>query len=269
MCGDIHGQFYDLMKLFRIGGDIPETKYIFMGDYVDRGYFSVECIELLLALKARYPDRVTLLRGNHESRAITQSYGFYVECLNKYGNENAWRYIVEVFDCLNVAAIIDEKIMCVHGGLSPSLRTIDTINSIYRFKEVGDEGLLSDLFWSDPEEDIIGYFIISFVCLMSRFQHSFRGAGWVFGGDVTHEFNEINGLSLICRAHQVAMEGYQYFFDKALCTVWSAPNYCYRTNNLASILQVKSVDDLHFEVFGPEDDENRETPSSSSIRYML
>lgn len=145
------------MKLFRIGGDVPDTKYIFMGDYVDRGYFSVECIELFLALKARYPDSITLLRGNHEGRAITQTYGFYQECLRKYGSTNAWKFMVDVFDCMSIAAIIDNKIMCVHGGLSPRLRTIDTINGLYRFQEIENEGILSDLLWSDPDEEINGY----------------------------------------------------------------------------------------------------------------
>ena len=145
------------MKLFRIGGDVPDTKYIFMGDYVDRGYFSVETIELLLCLKARYPDRITLLRGNHEGRQITQVYGFYDECLLKYGTINAWKYLSDVFDYLSIAALIDNRVMCVHGGLSPFVRTIDRIDTIYRFQEIPNEGLYADLVWSDPEQDVEGY----------------------------------------------------------------------------------------------------------------
>lgn len=103
----------------------------------------------------------------------------------------------------------------------------------------------------------------------SRFQRNFRGAGWIFGGDVAHEFNQINGLELVCRAHQPAMEGYQYFFDEAFCTVWSAPNYCYRSGNLASILQLDESRNRHFEVFNEEAPENRTLPSSQSVRYML
>ena len=142
---------------------MPDTKYIFMGDYVDRGYFSVECIELFLALKARYPDRITLLRGNHEGRQITQVYGFYDECMQKYGSTNAWKYFVDVFDCLSIAALIDDKIMCVHGGISPFIRTVDHINSIYRFQEVANEGLYADLLWSDPEVEIQGYGLL--ICI--------------------------------------------------------------------------------------------------------
>lgn len=132
ICGDIHGQFYDLMELFKVGGDCPKTNYIFMGDFVDRGFHSVETFLLLLALKVRYRDKITLIRGNHESRQITQVYGFYDECLRKYGSVNVWRYCTEIFDFLPLAAIIDDKIFCVHGGLSPSFNTLDEIKTIDR-----------------------------------------------------------------------------------------------------------------------------------------
>jgi len=132
ICGDIHGQFFDLTELFQVGGECPETNYLFMGDFVDRGYYSVETFLLLLALKVRYPERIFLIRGNHESRQITQVYGFYDECLRKYGSVNVWRYCTEIFDYLALAAIIDDKILCVHGGLSPSISTLDEIRAIDR-----------------------------------------------------------------------------------------------------------------------------------------
>ena len=174
ICGDIHGQFYDLLELFHTGGELPNTNYIFMGDFVDRGHNSVETFEYLMCLKAKYPDCITLLRGNHESRQITQVYGFYEECVRKYGNANSWKYCVEVFDFLNLAAVVDGKVFCVHGGLSPVLRTLDQIQVLERVQEIPHEGPYCDLMWSDPE-DISGWTV------------SPRGAGYLFGSRATNE----------------------------------------------------------------------------------
>lgn len=142
ICGDIHGQFYDLVELFKVGGECPDKNYLFLGDFVDRGYYSVETFLLLLALKVRYPDRITLIRGNHESRQITQVYGFYDECLRKYGSVNVWRYCTEIFDYLSLSAIIEDKIFTVHGGLSPSINTLDQIRVIDRKQEVPHDGAM-------------------------------------------------------------------------------------------------------------------------------
>ena len=130
ICGDIHGQFYDLMELFRIGGGCPQVNYLFLGDFVDRGYNSIETILFLMCLKVRYPDRITLLRGNHECRQITQVYGFYDECLKKYGSINVWRYCTDVFDYMSLAVVIEGSIFCVHGGLSPGINNIDDVDQV-------------------------------------------------------------------------------------------------------------------------------------------
>ena len=151
ICGDIHGQFYDLMELFRVGGMCPDTNYLFLGDFVDRGLYSVETLLLLLALKVRYPDRMTLIRGNHESRQITQVYGFYDECTRKYGSANVWRYCCDVFDYMSLGAIVDGRVFCVHGGLSPTIVSLNQIRSIDRKQEVPHEGAMCDLLWSDPD----------------------------------------------------------------------------------------------------------------------
>lgn len=222
ICGDVHGQFDDLIELFKVGGDCPETNYLFMGDFVDRGFNSVETFLLLLALKVRYPDRITLIRGNHESRQITQVYGFYDECMRKYGSINVWRYCTEVFDYLALAALIDNKIFCVHGGLSPTVKNIDEIRTIDRKQEVPHDGAMCDLLWSDPDP---GYF---FNLEIRGYAISPRGAGYLFGGDIVDVFNRNNSIELIARAHQLVMEGYKTMFDETLVTVWSAPNYCYR-----------------------------------------
>jgi serine/threonine-protein phosphatase 6 catalytic subunit len=182
VCGDIHGQFHDLMELFKTGGEIPNSRYVFLGDYVDRGYNSVETLELLLCLKIKYPGHITLLRGNHESRQISITYGFYEEIMRKYGNTNPWRYFTEVFDYMSIAAIIEGKIFCIHGGLSPYISTIDQIRLINRKLEIPHEGafcgilflIILDLMWSDPDD-------------IETWVMSNRGAGWIFGWKVVNE----------------------------------------------------------------------------------
>lgn len=301
------------MELFRVGGDVPETNYLFMGDFVDRGFYSLESFLLLLCLKVRYPDRITLIRGNHESRQITTVYGFYDECLRKYGSANVWRYCCEVFDYLALGALVtgaatdlspaphsvmnpsasqqnlspsldgieieilnsnnevmnrfprqrpspdasqlsvqspnsptrttgapgtaasgssggssgssSGAVLCVHGGLSPLIDSIDKIRLLDRKQEVPHEGAMCDLLWSDPDE-IDGWGL------------SPRGAGFLFGADIVKRFNHINDLSLIARAHQLVMEGFKEMFDNTIVTVWSAPNYCYRCGNVAAILEL-------------------------------
>lgn len=256
VCGDIHGQFYDLCELFRTGGQVPDTNYIFMGDFVDRGYYSLETFTHLLALKAKWPDRITLLRGNHESRQITQVYGFYDECQTKYGNANAWRYCTKVFDMLTVAALIDEQVLCVHGGLSPDIKTLDQIRIIERNQEIPHKGAFCDLVWSDPED-------------VDTWAISPRGAGWLFGSKVTNEFVHINNLKLICRAHQLVHEGYKFMFDEKLVTVWSAPNYCYRCGNIASIMVFKDVNRREPKLFRAVPDSERVIPPRTTTPYFL
>ena len=135
VCGDIHGQFWDLMELFKIGGETPDTNYLFMGDYVNRGYYSVETVSLLMCLKVRFPNRIYLTRGNHESSQITQVYGFYNECMRKYGNSNVWKYFTDLFDYLPLTAVVDNQIFCLHGGLSPSIETLDNIKMLDDFSK--------------------------------------------------------------------------------------------------------------------------------------
>jgi len=233
-----------------------KTNYIFMGDFVDRGYYSLETLTFLLALKARWPDKVTLLRGNHESRQITQVYGFYDECQQKYGNANAWKYCTQVFDLLTVAALIDGRVLCVHGGLSPDIRTLDQIRTINRNQEIPHEGDFCDLMWSDPED-------------IETWQVSPRGAGWLFGSRVTNEFVNINNLEVIARAHQLVHDGYKFMFNKQLVTVWSAPNYCYRCGNVAAILALDKDLKQDFKIFAAVPDDQRKVPQRQPAPYFL
>ncbi|KAI9184466.1 phosphoprotein phosphatase PP4 catalytic subunit [Blastocladiella emersonii ATCC 22665] len=251
ICGDIHGQFYDLKELFAVGGPCPETNYLFMGDFVDRGFYSVETFLLLLALKVRYPDRITLIRGNHESRQITQVYGFYDECLRKFGSVNVWRYCCEIFDYLALAALVDDRVLCVHGGLSPALTTLDQIRTIDRKQEVPHDGAMCDLLWSDPE-DIDGWGV------------SPRGAGYLFGADVVAGFIHTNNLELIARAHQLVMEGYKSMFNDSIVTVWSAPNYCYRCGNVAAILELDDKLTRTYRIFDAAPQDTRGIPAKKA-----
>ena len=200
VCGDVHGQFHDLIELFKIGGRPPDTNYLFMGDYVDRGYHSVETVSLLLLLKIRYRERITILRGNHESRQITQVYGFYDECLRKYGSAQIWVAFTDLFDYMPLTAVVAQSIFCLHGGLSPYIDSLDNIRLLERVQETPHEGAMCDLLWSDPhEDDKAGWGV------------SPRGAGYTFGEDITTQFNLNNGLSLIARAHQLVMEVCELF----------------------------------------------------------
>ena len=254
ICGDIHGQFYDLLKLLSLGGSLPKTNYLFLGDYVDRGNNSVEVIELLFCYKLKYPNNIFLLRGNHESRQISFTYGFYEEITRKYGNSNPWRYIMDLFDYLPLSAIIEQKIFCVHGGLSPFISTVDQIRLINRKLEIPHDGAFCDLLWSDPDD-------------IETWNISSRGAGWIFGYKVVNEFNYLNGIELICRAHQLVNEGYKFWFkDKNLVTIWSCPNYSYRCGNKASFMKISGNGNLReFFVF----DTVKESISSSQVKTLV
>ncbi len=173
-----------------------------------------------------------------------QVYGFYDECLRKYGSVNVWRYCTEVFDYISLSAIIDNQIFCVHGGLSPSINSINQIRTIDRKQEVPHDGPMCDLLWSDPEE-INGWGL------------SPRGAGYLFGEDICTQFNHINKVDMIARAHQLVMEGYKVMFNERLVTVWSAPNYCYRCGNVAAILELDENLNKAYKVFEAAPSEGR------------
>ncbi|KAI4367843.1 hypothetical protein MLD38_016467 [Melastoma candidum] len=240
ICGDIHGQFHDLLRLFERGGYPPAATYLFLGDYVDRGKYSLETICLLLAYKIRYSQKVFLLRGNHEDAKINRIYGFYDECKRRF-NVRLWKIFAECFNCLPVAATIDEKILCMHGGLSPELENLDQIRQIVRPTEVPDSGLLCDLLWSDPSPNLDGW------------ADSDRGVSCTFGADKVIEFLDKNDLDLICRGHQVVEDGYEFFANRRLVTIFSAPNYGGEFDNAGALLSVDENLLCAFEILKPAD----------------
>lgn len=237
VCGDVHGQYYDLMKLFEVGGDPATTRYLFLGDYVDRGYFSIECVLYLWALKMWYPNSIFLLRGNHECRHLTEYFTFKLECQHKY-NTKIYDACMASFCTLPLAAVMNKQFLCVHGGLSPELRSLDDIRKLDRFREPPTRGLMCDLLWSDPAEDF-GKETTS-----DRYTvNSVRGCSYFYTYAAACEFLERTGLLSIIRAHEAQDAGYRTYRKTrvngfpSLMTIFSAPNYLDTYGNKAAVLK--------------------------------
>ncbi|KAL4952533.1 Metallo-dependent phosphatase-like protein [Aspergillus filifer] len=240
VCGDVHGQYYDLMKLFEVGGDPSETRYLFLGDYVDRGYFSIECVLYLWALKIWYPNTLWLLRGNHECRHLTDYFTFKLECKHKY-SERIYEACIESFCALPLAAVMNKQFLCIHGGLSPELHTLEDIKSIDRFREPPTHGLMCDILWADPLEDFGqektgDYFI----------HNSVRGCSYFFSYPAACAFLEKNNLLSVIRAHEAQDAGYRMYRKTrttgfpSVMTIFSAPNYLDVYNNKAAVLKYEN-----------------------------
>jgi serine/threonine-protein phosphatase PP1 catalytic subunit len=212
--GDVHGQYTDLIRMFEMCGFPPSANFLFLGDYVDRGKQSLETILLLLCYKLKYPENFFLLRGNHECANVTRVYGFYDECKRRC-NVKIWKTFIDAFNTLPVAAIVAGKIFCVHGGLSPALDHMDDIRNIARPTDVPDYGLLNDLLWSDPAD------------MEQDWDSNERGVSYCFGKKVITDFLAKHDFDLVCRAHMVVEDGYEFFSDRVLVTVFSAPNVGY------------------------------------------
>ena len=238
ICGDVHGQYYDLLRLFEYGGYPPESNYLFLGDYIDRGKQSLETICLLLAYKIKYPENFFLTRGNHECASINRIYGFYDECKRRYSIK-LWKIFTDCFNCLPIAALLDDKILCMHGGLSPDLTSLDQIKKIVRPTDIPEQGLLCDLLWSDPEKEANGW------------GPNDRGVSVTFSPIIVESFLKKHDLDLICRAHQVVEEGFEFFANRQLVTVFSAPNYCGEFDNSGAMMNVDENLMCSFQILKP------------------
>ncbi|KAK5132023.1 serine/threonine protein phosphatase Pzh1 [Cryomyces antarcticus] len=238
--GDVHGQYTDLLRMFEMCGFPPNSNFLFLGDYVDRGKQSLETILLLLCYKLRFPENFFLLRGNHECANVTRVYGFYDECKRRC-NVKVWKSFIDTFNCLPIAAIVAGKIFCVHGGLSPSLMDMDNIRQIQRPTDVPDYGLLNDLLWSDPAD------------MEGDWEANERGVSYCFGKKVIMEFLQRHDFDLVCRAHMVVEDGYEFFTDRVLVTVFSAPNYCGEFDNWGAVMSVSGELLCSFELLKPLD----------------
>nr|XP_043635471.1 serine/threonine-protein kinase RIPK-like [Erigeron canadensis] len=244
ICGDIHGQYPDLLRLFEYGGFPPDADYLFLGNYVDYGKQSLETICLLLAYKIKYPNNFFLLRGNHETASMNRIYGFYDECKRRF-NVRLWKQFTDCFNCLPVAAIIDGKLLCMHGGLSPDLANLDQIRNLPRPTDVPDSGLLCDLLWSDPDRDVNGWGMND------------RGVSYTFGADKVTEFLTQHDMDLICRSHQVVEDGYEFFADRQLVTIFSAPNYRGEYDNAGTMMSVDENLMCSFQILKPTERKRR------------
>ncbi|KAF8536635.1 serine/threonine protein phosphatase-like protein [Trichophaea hybrida] len=238
--GDVHGQYTDLIRMFEMCGFPPNANYLFLGDYVDRGKQSLETILLLLCYKLKFPENFFLLRGNHECANVTRVYGFYDECKRRC-NIKIWKTFVDTFNTLPITAIVAGKIFCVHGGLSPSLQHMDDIRQIARPTDVPDYGLLNDLLWSDPAD------------MAGDWEENERGVSYCFGKKVIVDFLAKHDFDLVCRAHMVVEDGYEFFNERTLVTVFSAPNYCGEFDNWGAVMSVSAELLCSFELLKPLD----------------
>jgi len=238
ICGDTHGQYYDVLRLFEYGGFPPDAKYLFLGDYIDRGKQGLEVICLFFAYKIKYPDDFFMLRGNHECASINRIYGFYDEIKRRY-NIKLWKLFTDAFNCVPIAAIVDEKIFCMHGGISPDLNSMEQIRRIMRPTDVPDTGLLCDILWSDPDKNITGW------------GENDRGVSFTFGPDVLAKFLQKHDLDLIARAHQVVEDGYEFSAKRQLVTIFSAPNYCGEFDNAGAMMSVDETLMCSFQILKP------------------
>ncbi|KAK0428079.1 hypothetical protein QR680_010590 [Steinernema hermaphroditum] len=238
ICGDIHGQYGDLLRLFCRGGFPPVTNYLFLGDYVDRGRQNIETIALLFALKVRYPLNFFLLRGNHECANVNRVYGFFEECNRRY-TARLWVAFQDAFACMPYSALVGDRILCMHGGISPSLTHLHQLRSIPRPLESIAGTLAMDLLWADPVVGING------------FQPNVRGASYGFGADVLADIERSLDIDMVARAHQVVQDGYEFFANRRLVTIFSAPYYCGQFDNCGATMFVNEDLTCSFQILRP------------------
>lgn len=225
--GDIHGNIFDLLRILqKFPGFRTTDSILFLGDYVDRGTHSVEVVTLLLALLCKYPDQVFLLRGNHEFSQVNLLYGFYEEVFMTYQGTDVWESFHKAFAWLPFAAVVGDKIFCVHGGLSPKVTSLAQIADIKRPVYAYENGsIVSDLVWSDPHDNVPMY------------SQSNRGMGVLFGSQATRTFLKTVGLKLLVRAHQCFVNGYSTFAENAGVSVFSSSEYCKLAHNKCGVMR--------------------------------
>lgn len=235
--GDLHGNIDDLLRVFESDRYPPETKYLFLGDYVDRGANSVEVILLLFTLKLLYPEHVYLVRGNHECEAISSCYGFKTECLMKFDN-TVFDSFISAFSHLPYAALLNEKYLCLHGGISPSLNSLKDIEDLPKPMMTSDSDIACGVLWSDPRMSTESY------------GPSERGAGYLYNPEDLNTFLKNNNITTLIRSHEFCQDGFTYPYgdDNTSCvTIFSTSDYCGLSND-CSIARVDEDQDLDIKV---------------------
>ncbi|CCW60544.1 unnamed protein product [Phytomonas sp. EM1] len=241
VCGDLHGQITDLMEIFKAGGVPPNARYLFLGDYVDRGKYGTEVITTLLGLKVLFPSQVYILRGNHETDGICRVYGFFNEVKRRF-SVKLFKEFTDVFNCLPISALVEGIALCMHGGISPDLQSLRQIERIPRPLVVADEGLACDILWSDPLEESCGWL------------PSDRGVSYTFGEGEVRKMCATLGIDIILRAHQVVDNGYAFFAGRQLVTIFSASNYCGEFTNSGAMMMMDENCKCSFQIFKPQYD---------------
>lgn len=263
LVGDVHGNFVDLIRIFQIFGQPSKTKYVFLGDYVDRGTYSVHVIITLFSMLVAYPDNIVLLRGNHEFPAINRIYGFYDECKERFKGDEIWNLFQIVFSWLPFTAVVNDSIFCVHGGLSPNFIEVDDLKGIVRpILNYDESPIVQDIVWSDPDAD------------SDLFQSSLRGVGVLFGSEVVRQFLVKNSLKLIIRAHQCISNGVESFALKMGMTIFSCSNYLGQVPNKAGMALVKNENEIEIHSFSKNLPEGRPLlmkfePNSLGLRNFI
>lgn len=239
VCGDIHGQLHDLLSLFNLAKPPPTDSFLFLGDYVDRGKYGIESVALLMGLKVLHPDKMYLLRGNHETAQVNKQYGFFDECKKKF-SVKLYKKFSDVFMCLPLAGLISDAILCMHGGISQELTSLNSIERLKLPAEVPDAGLACDLLWADPDASVDGW------------ATSDRGVSFLFGKAPLQKLLDALDIDLVVRAHQVMEKGYSFFDpERRLVTVFSATNYCGQFANCGGMLNISENLDCTFSIIKP------------------
>ncbi|VDM28035.1 unnamed protein product [Toxocara canis] len=232
-------QYSDLLRIFDKNGFPPDANYLFLGDYVDRGLQSIETVCLMFAYRLKHPENFFMLRGNHECASINRVYGFFEEVLRRYRSIRLWAAFQDTFNCMPFCSLVAGKILCMHGGLSPSLNSLDTLRQIVRPQDPQVGSMEIDILWSDPDEWTKGW------------KENNRGISFVFGDDVVIDMCQKLSIDLIARAHQVVQDGYEFFGQRHLVTIFSAPHYCGQFDNAAATMSVSEDLSCSFHVFRP------------------